>query len=155
DFRLTLSLRGQAVTTEQCADDPSPWLLKTFAKSIAPAVQPASPTSSNREKSDPPVSTHQFDSRARSGPTTQTHGTNSLWGELARAIELVDAIERSARRRRTIDVHFDTPSERGIFKTQMTAIGCSLLVLTLVAVVVYLGLAAAVVLPNLLKHILV
>jgi predicted dehydrogenase len=152
DFRLTLSLRGQNVTTEQCTDHPGPWLLKTFAESIAPSVEPVG---SNREKSDAPASTHRFDARAESGQTMQMRGMNSLWGELAQAVELVDAVNRSVRRRRTIDVYFDTPSERGIFKTQMTAVGCSLLVLTLVAVVVYLGLAAAVVLPNLLKNILV
>jgi hypothetical protein len=59
------------------------------------------------------------------------------------------------RRRRTIDVYFETPSERGIFKTQMTAVGCCLLVLTPAAVVVYLAVAAAVEFPPLLKECLV
>jgi hypothetical protein len=80
---------------------------------------------------------------------------HSLWEELACDVELVDAVERSVRRRRTIDVFFETPSERGIFKTQMTAVGCSLLVMTLVAVVFYLGLAATIELPPLLKKLLV
>jgi hypothetical protein len=70
-------------------------------------------------------------------------------------VELVDAVERSIRRRRTIDVYFETPSERGIFKTQMTAVGCSLLVLTLLAVVIYLGAAAALAIPPLVKKIVV
>jgi predicted dehydrogenase len=80
---------------------------------------------------------------------------HTLWEELACDVELVDAVERSVRRRRTIDVFFETPSERGIFKTQMTAVGCSLLVMTLVAVVFYLGLAATIELPPLLKKLLV
>jgi hypothetical protein len=78
-----------------------------------------------------------------------------LWAEFARAVELVEAVERSVRRRRTIDVHFETPSERGTFKTQMTALGCSLLVLTLAAVVIYLTVAATVELPPLVKKALV
>jgi len=77
------------------------------------------------------------------------------WHELARAVELVEAVERSVRRRRAIDVHFETPSERGLFKTQMTAVGCSLLMLTLGAVVLYLVLAATVEMPQLMKKILV
>jgi cytochrome bd-type quinol oxidase subunit 1 len=59
------------------------------------------------------------------------------------------------RRRRTIDVYFETPSERGIFKTQMTAVGCSLLMLTLAAVVCYLLAAATIEMPPLMKRILV
>ena len=53
------------------------------------------------------------------------------WGELIRSFETVDATRRSIKRRRTIDLYFETTSERSIFKTQMTAIGCSLLVITL------------------------
>ena len=80
---------------------------------------------------------------------------SNLWAELAKAVELVDAVERSVRRRRTIDVYFETPSERGIFKTQMTAVGCSLLMLTLAAVIFYLLLAATVEMPPLMKRVLV
>src|SRR5262245_39188314 len=152
ELQLTLSLRGQTVITEQNADDPGPWLLKTFAESIRQRGRFIPPEDSNRETADPRESGNRSVSPA---PAVEETGTRSLWGELARAIELVDAVERSVRRRRTIDVYFDTPSERGIFKTQMTAVGCSLLVLTLVAVVVYLGLAAAIVLPPLLKYVLI
>jgi predicted dehydrogenase len=155
ELQLTLSLRGQTVTTEQNSTDPGPWLLKTFAESILQRGRFISPDDSNRETADPPVLVNRNVPPAPSIRRTETRGTSSLWGELARAIELVDAVERSVRRRRTIDVYFDTPSERGIFKTQMTAVGCSLLVLTLGAVVVYLGLAAAIVLPPLLKNVLV
>ena len=53
------------------------------------------------------------------------------WNELLRACETVDAARRSLKRRRTIDLHFETASERSQFKTQMTAIGCGVLSLTL------------------------
>jgi predicted dehydrogenase len=80
---------------------------------------------------------------------------SAWWQDLARDVELVEAVGRSVRRRRAIDVHFETPSERSLFKTQMTAAGCSLLMLTLVAVVLYLVLAATIDMPELVKKILV
>lgn len=75
------------------------------------------------------------------------------WTDLIRAFELLDAVERSVRRRRTIDLHFEAPSERSVFKTQMTAVGCSLLVLTLVATIAYLLLAAMFNLNATVKHV--
>jgi hypothetical protein len=60
------------------------------------------------------------------------------WTDLTQAFELVDAARRSVVRRRTIDVYFETASERSVFKTQMTAAGCGLLVLTFFAVLVVL-----------------
>jgi myo-inositol 2-dehydrogenase/D-chiro-inositol 1-dehydrogenase len=80
---------------------------------------------------------------------------SAWWQELARDVELVEAVGRSVRRRRSIDVHFETPSERSLFKTQMTAAGCSLLMLTLLAVVLYLVLAATIDMPEIVKKILV
>jgi predicted dehydrogenase len=153
-FRLTLALRGQPPITEAAVDDAGSWLLAAFAASFAdadstefPAARPARPGSL--------LLTERDTSLHGEGTNPHTDGSLSLWGELARAIELVDAVERSVRRRRTIDVYFDTPSERGIFKTQMTAVGCSLLVLTLGAAVIYLALAAMVELPPFLKKLLV
>jgi len=77
------------------------------------------------------------------------------WHDLTRNVDLLDAVERSIRKRRTIDVYFDPPSERGTFKTQMTAVGCSLLVATLGFVIVYLMTAAMLDLPVLAKRVLV
>ena len=69
------------------------------------------------------------------------------WQELVRAFETVDATHRSVKRRRTIDLHFEPMSERAIFKTQMTAIGCSVLVATFLLVLVYLAIASTVPVP--------
>jgi hypothetical protein len=60
------------------------------------------------------------------------------WTDLVRAFEVVDAARSSARRRRAIDLHLETASERNIFKSQMTAIGCLLLTFSLVGVVLLL-----------------
>lgn len=74
--------------------------------------------------------------------------SNQIWGELVKAFETVDATHRSIRRRRTIELHFEPMSERAIFKTQMTAIGCGLLVATFFLTLAYLGLASLVPLPS-------
>ena len=123
----------EEAVVEEVAADPGNWLLEVFTLSQVP--QSKSPTLAEGRPED----------RAES----------NLWAELARAVELVDAVERSLRRRRTIDVYFETPSERGIFKTQMTAAGCSLLMLTLAAVVFYLLFAWTIPMPPLMKRILV
>lgn len=62
------------------------------------------------------------------------------WTDLTRDFEIVEATHRSIARRRTIDLHFETTSERSVFKSQMTVAGCALLVLTLLSL---LGLLAA------------
>jgi len=77
------------------------------------------------------------------------------WDDFTRAVDLFDAIERSIRRRRMIEIHFESHSERGQFKTYMTAAGCSLLSLTLLAVVAYLTAASLIELPGVVKQIMV
>jgi hypothetical protein len=57
------------------------------------------------------------------------------WSEIVRDMEIVEATHRSVRRRRTIDLHFESTSERSLFKT---AIGCGVLTFTLLAVVALL-----------------
>ncbi len=69
------------------------------------------------------------------------HSTD-CWIEMTRAFETVEATATSLRRRRTIDMQFETTSERSIFKSQMAAGGCSLLLLTLVGLVAFLLLGA-------------
>lgn len=81
------------------------------------------------------------------------HRTN--WDDLLRGVELVAATRESLRRRRTIDVLFEAPSERNLFKSHMTAAGCGLLLVTPVLVVLYLLVAAAFPLPEWLKIALV
>lgn len=75
-------------------------------------------------------------------------GVSMEWHELVKAFETVDATHRSVARRRTIDLHFEPMSERAIFKTQMTAIGCSVLIATFLLVLVYLAIASTVPLPH-------
>ncbi len=62
--------------------------------------------------------------------------------ELIEVVETMAAIEESARRRRTIDLHHEPTTERTVFKSQMAAVGCLLLMLTLVGLVAQLLLGA-------------
>ncbi|MHC4879919.1 MAG: Gfo/Idh/MocA family oxidoreductase [Planctomycetota bacterium] len=66
----------------------------------------------------------------------------AAWAEMTRTMETVEATHTSIRRRRTVDLFFETTSERAIFKSQMTAVGCGLLLLTLFMLVAFLVLGA-------------
>ncbi|MES2791309.1 MAG: hypothetical protein V4719_16960, partial [Planctomycetota bacterium] len=69
-----------------------------------------------------------------------TTTATGVWADdLNRIFDLLEGVHRSLRRRRTVELYFDTPSERSNFKTQMTALGCGVLLLTLLAIVGGLG----------------
>lgn len=70
--------------------------------------------------------------------------TASDWTNVLHAAEIVDAAQRSLDRRRTIDLHHEMLSERAIFKTQMAAMGCGVLMLTLLLMLCYLAVAGTV-----------
>jgi predicted dehydrogenase len=80
--------------------------------------------------------------------TIQDPTPNRTWDDLVKCFETVDATHRSLKRRRTIELHFESMSERSIFKTQMTAIGCSLLMATFFLTLAYLGIASLIPLPS-------
>jgi hypothetical protein len=67
--------------------------------------------------------------------------------EFSNTLETLSAVERSVQRRRTIDIHFDGISERSVFKSQMTAIGCGVLTYVMFGMVAYLILAQMADLP--------
>ncbi|MBN02037.1 MAG: hypothetical protein CMJ77_23270 [Planctomycetaceae bacterium] len=51
----------------------------------------------------------------------------SMWDQACRVMELEDAVQRSARRGRTIELYNEMVSERETFKSMMAAGGCGLL----------------------------
>ena len=99
-------------------------------------------------------STSMADAASSSKDAPSEHQARDVWGELVKCYETVDATHRSVRRRRTIELHFEPMSERAIFKTQMTAIGCSLLVITFLLTLCYLGIASLIPLPPMVLIIL-
>jgi hypothetical protein len=66
------------------------------------------------------------------------------WTAAITAFELLDAVEHSLERKRTIELHREAVSERAIFKTQMAAWGCGILILTLFLMVAFLMVASVV-----------
>ncbi|MBS0263469.1 MAG: hypothetical protein JSS02_16125 [Planctomycetes bacterium] len=139
DWQLTLSPASGSASTRRASPDPGPWLITQFL--ARPQNPMNSAAASGRSQRVAPTS-------VTPDATATPAESKSQWDELACAVELVDAVERSVKRRRTIDVYFEAQSERGLFKTQMTAAGCSLLMITLVAVVAYLLLASTLSLPD-------
>ena len=73
--------------------------------------------------------------------------------EFSNTLELMAGLEKSLRRRRTVDVYFDGVSERGAFKTQMTAIGCGVLTYVTFGMIVFLVIAQVTNLPPLALEI--
>ncbi len=53
------------------------------------------------------------------------------WIDACRAVELAETIDRSLKRGRTIELHYEDYSEQGTFKGMMTSLGCGLLVAAL------------------------
>ena len=72
--------------------------------------------------------------RAREGSPTLAN-----WQQMQASFDILDGVGRSLTRRRTINLYYETVSERSTFKSQMTAVGCSLLLLTLVGLFAGLG----------------
>lgn len=66
------------------------------------------------------------------------------WTAAITAFELLDAVEHSLERKRTIELHREAVSERAIFKTRMAAWGCGILILTLFLMVAFLMVASVV-----------
>jgi myo-inositol 2-dehydrogenase/D-chiro-inositol 1-dehydrogenase len=58
------------------------------------------------------------------------------WLDACRTMELADAAEHSLQRGRTIELHYDTPSEQATFKGVMSGVGCLLLMVGLLVLVV-------------------
>ncbi|MFM8582356.1 MAG: hypothetical protein ACKOFW_12730 [Planctomycetaceae bacterium] len=79
----------------------------------------------------------------------------ATWDDLLRGVELQAVVQESIRRRRTVDVLFERPSERGQFKSKMAAAGCGLLLWTPLAMVLYLVVAATLPLSRLAQLLLV
>lgn len=85
---------------------------------------------------------------SRSNPATASQS----WWNVTRDFDLLDGRHRSLKRRRTVDVYLETVSERSHFKSQMTALGCGLIMMTPVLMVLFLVLSATVDLHPMLRR---
>jgi len=68
------------------------------------------------------------------------------WEHVCRGLELTDGVQRSSRRRRTIDLYHEQVSEQATFKSLMAAGGCAMLFWVL-AMLMVAGLVDAMQLP--------
>ena len=73
--------------------------------------------------------------------------------QFSNTLEMAAGLQKSLRRRRTVDVYFDGISERSAFKTQMTAIGCGVLTYVIFGMVGFLIMAKLTDLPPLMLQI--
>jgi hypothetical protein len=73
---------------------------------------------------------------------SQRQPPEAMWMDAVRAFDVVDAARRSVRRQRTVEISSGEVSERGQFKTKMTALGCSLLSFTFFGVLLALLIGA-------------
>jgi len=72
----------------------------------------------------------------RFAQTVKGEASLAGWSDAARAVELAEAVERSVRRGRTIELHDEDFSEEATFKGTMTSLGCAVLMFGLVTLVV-------------------
>ena len=63
-------------------------------------------------------------------------GVDASWLEATRELEIVDCVERSLQRGRTIELLDQRPQEEGTFKGMMAVGGCGLLLLTLAILII-------------------
>ena len=92
--------------------------------------------------------------------TDDSFAAAPTWLDACRTMELADAVEHSLQRGRTIELHYDTPTEHATFKGVMSGVGCLLLIAGLVVLVVattavHVGVPLADYWPYLLLAVLV
>lgn len=66
---------------------------------------------------------------------------NRSWNDVLQCGHLLAAVQRSAQRQRKVPVHFEEVSERSQFKTQMSAIGCGVLLWAMFGIILMLAVA--------------
>jgi hypothetical protein len=85
---------------------------------------------------DPAVSAvRQLESAIENDPS-QTDELRSTWSKATQAMEVVDAVELSLQKGRTIEVHQQQLTAQLAFRGTMVAIGCGVLLLAAIATVI-------------------
>ncbi len=140
-----------ATWTVRAARDSADWQLTVTGQQQRAVLRSRTETSDCELRIDQEVaSRHPWQSRADGqnqlwllDASAQRQPQSPTWTDVVRAFSLLEATHRSIRRRRTIDVHFETASERSEFKTQMAAMGCGVLLFTALGWVLLLVAGAA------------
>lgn len=88
-----------------------------------------------------------------SATLTDRPACQQLMEKFSNSLELLEGLDKSLRRRRTVDVYLDSVSERAVFKTQMTAIGCGILAWMIFGMVAYLIIAQVLEVPPTMLYV--
>ena len=82
------------------------------------------------------------------------HACQSAMEQFSHTLQIGEAICSSLRRRRTVDVYHEGVTERSVFKSQMTAIGCGILMWLMLGLVGYLVTAQLFTPPPIVLHVM-
>jgi len=137
---LTLTLLGERGSVSLRVDDDSSNPVSTWQ--LASAVD-GREESESEQTFDAAASTIQRFALAIATPTSADAPEVSTWQAATRAMEVVDAVELSLQKGRTIEVFQQQLTERLAFRGTMAAFGCGLLLLAFLAVVVIAILGGA------------
>lgn len=128
-WRLEAVCGGQ--TTSEYFDEVS---LATIAlPHLLKALESDGPISGARV---PPAAMEQARRLHNAGPAIDPRHTLPDWLDACRTMELADAAQHSLERGRTIELHYETPTEHATFKGVMSGVGCLLLMAGLLVLII-------------------
>jgi predicted dehydrogenase len=137
---LTLTLLGERGSVSlRVDDDPSTLSCSWEIRSAANGQEESEPAQSLHPAA---VAIDRF-ADAIAAPTANDEADKSTWQSATRAMEVVDAVELSLQKGRTIEVFQQQLTERLAFRGTMAAFGCGLLLLAFFAVIVIAILGGA------------
>ncbi len=117
--RLTV-VRQSGQTVLQMPDDIAAWRLERSGG--GEAIAAASALEDRNDWDDAAEQVQRFSA------ALQSRNSESTWPSAARSVEVADALERSMKKGRTIELHFEQFSEESTFRGLMTSLGCGLLI---------------------------
>ncbi|MCE9548225.1 MAG: hypothetical protein K8T25_22360 [Planctomycetia bacterium] len=144
--------RGRADWNMPRADNVASWTLAIRTSDGAtvppPPAPPTSTTLSPFYSSTTPPEIFLADQVAKRIEETllgQSSPTGPTWPDATRSLELVEAVEKSLKKKRTISLRFEGRGETAAFKGTMASVGCGLLIASMgltVCAVIALGIAS-------------
>jgi len=120
--RLVVAAMGGNSATLVAPDGDEPWTLEL-------RQQGKTTTETFADWDGPLAAIERFEAAMTGGPIEPD------WTAASQDLELADAVERSLRRGRTVELHYEDHTEEASFKGIMAAGGCGLLLLALLLVV--------------------
>ena len=124
DLEARLSIAGRRQKWELLMPAAGPWRLEMRGQASAESP------SREYEQPLPSLALEQFSRAVAGRPTDVT------WPDATRSMEVIDGLQKSLAKGRTVNVGAEEASEESAFKSAMTSLGCGILMLGAVLVVV-------------------